>query len=118
MHSASSFFGSRGNSGRASGSGGASRLRHNSSGTPPESSQTGQTPSQAPRSSGNVVVSSRELGALFDGLKALTDLVKKQHREIEIVSGTVRESRQEMSALREELQELRASFHTYGSQQE
>ena len=50
--------------------------------------------------------------------KALMDLVKKQHREIEIVAGTVRESRQEVSVLREELQELRTNLLNHGSQEQ
>ena len=67
--------------------------------------------SLATRQQGNVVVSSRELGAVFDGMKALTEVVKRQYNDLKKMAGNIEESRKEISEMKEEMQEMRAEIN-------
>lgn len=128
MASTGSFFGSNSSSTRNNESSGASRFRRANVPTAANGrarQQVGQETETnreitAPRNQGNVVISSRELGALFDGMKALTDLMKRQHNDIQRMAGSIEESRKEMSEVKEEIKEMRTelnSSHTFQHQE-
>ena len=67
------------------------------------------------RQNGNVVVTSRELGRVFDAIKELSDITKRQNGKIEKMAGKLEIFEEDISALRRQMDEFKDMMDTSNS---
>ena len=112
MASTTSFFGSSNNAGtRTNNSTRFGRTIANQlNNTSPDGSSGGSV-----RQNGNVVVTSRELGRVFDAIKELSDITKRQNGKIEKMAGKLEIFEEDISALRRQMDEFKDMMDTSNS---